>query len=250
MAQPRWGARDLVAAGLAWLGGLALLHACERLPAGMEWLGLAVALVALGAVQRRHGVLLVAFVALLAFTQGAWRAQARLGGELHPAWEGRDLVLSGQVDSLPIAITGPGGVPGWRFEFALASVGATGAALPPEVPPRLMLLAYDGPPITAGEHWRFTARLKRAHGLANPGGFDAELWLFEQGLRATGVVRTAQRLEAAPWWTLDAARQRLRNAIHERVADPTLAGVLAALSLGDQNAIGGVGQKSDSQLSA
>jgi len=66
---------------------------------------------------------------------------------------------------------------------------------------------------------------------------DAELWLFEQGLRASGVVRTAEKLQAVPWWEIDAARQRLRAAIHERVADPGMAGVLAALSLGDQNAI-------------
>jgi len=112
-----------------------------------------------------------------------------------------------------------------------------------------MLLSYDGPLITAGERWRFTARLKRAHGLANPGGFDAELWLFEQGLRASGVVRSGERLQAAPWWEIDAARQRLRSAIRGRVADPGMAGVLAALSLGDQNAIAGVGQKSASQLS-
>ncbi|RZL33501.1 MAG: DNA internalization-related competence protein ComEC/Rec2, partial [Rubrivivax sp.] len=157
--------------------------------------------------------------------------------ELHPAWEGRDLALTGRVDSLPIAVAGQGGTLGWRFEFAVEAVGPTGTALPPEVPRRLMLLSYDGPPITAGERWRFTARLKRAHGLINPGGFDAELWLFEQGLRASGVVRSAQRLQAAPWWEIDAARQRLRSAIHERVADPGMAGVLAALSLGDQNAI-------------
>ena len=238
MAQRRWGAQQLVAAGLAWLGGLALLHGCERLPAGMEWLALAAGLAIFGWWHRRHWAVLGAFVALLAFTQGALRAEMRLTPELHPAWEGRDLVLTGRVDSLPIAITGQGGVPGWRFEFTVQAVGPAGTALPPEVPRRLMLLAYETPPVTAGERWRFTARLKRAHGLANPGGFDAELWLFEQGLRATGLVRAAERLQAAPWWEIDAARQRLRNAIRERVADPAMAGVLAALSLGDQNAIG------------
>ena len=244
MAQRRWGAQHLVAAGLAWLGGLALLHRCERLPAGMEWLALAAGLAALGVCRRRHWAVLAGFVALLAFTQGALRAHMRLTPELHPAWEGRDLVLTGRVDSLPIAITGQGGAPGWRFEFALDTVGPAGTALPPEVPRRLMLLSYEtpqgqvAPTVTAGERWRFSARLKRAHGLVNPGGFDAELWLFEQGLRASGVVRAAERLQAAPWWEIDAARQRLREAIRGHVADPAMAGVLAALSLGDQNAIG------------
>lgn len=224
-------------AGLAWLAGLALLHRVEHLPGGLVIAALGGAGLVLLALHRRHGLLLAGGVAALAFAQGAWRAEARLTPELHPAWEGRDLMLTGRVDSLPVAVTGQGGVPGWRFEFAVDAVGPTGTALPPEVPRRLMLLAYDGPAITAGERWRFMARLKRAHGLANPGGFDAELWLFEQGLRASGVVRSAERLQAAPWWEIDVARQRLRTAIHAHVADPGLAGVLAALSLGDQNAI-------------
>lgn len=237
MAQRPWGVHELVAAGLGWLAGLALLHRCERLPDAPVLAGLALAFGLLFMLRRRHGLALAACAAVLAFAQGALRAEWRLGAELDPAWEGRDLQLTGRVDSLPIAVTGQGGAPGWRFEFALESVGPAGTVLPPDVPRRLMLLSYDGPPITAGERWRFTARLKRAHGLANPGGFDAELWLFEQDLRATGVVRASQRLQAAPWWALDAARQRLRAAIQAQVPDPGLAGVLAALSLGDQNAI-------------
>ncbi|WP_235537968.1 DNA internalization-related competence protein ComEC/Rec2 [Pelomonas sp. Root1217] len=238
MAQRPWGVRELVATGLAWLAGVALLQCCERLPTATEYALLGLLFVLLLLLHRRHWLALAAAVAVFAFVQAGLRAEMRMKPELHPAWEGRDLVLSGRVDSLPIAITGQGGMPGWRFEFAVESVGPAGTALPPEVPRRVMLLAYDSAqPITAGERWRFTARLKRAHGLANPGGFDVELWLFEQGLRASGVVRTAERLQAASWWSLDAARQRLRTAIRERVADPGMAGVLAALSLGDQNAI-------------
>ncbi|MGQ3051592.1 MAG: DNA internalization-related competence protein ComEC/Rec2 [Roseateles sp.] len=237
MTQPRWGARELVVMGLAWLAGLALLHRCARLPSAAEYAVLAVAFWLLWMLRRRHWLLLAVCIAAFAFTQAALRAEWRLTPELHPAWEGRDLVLTGRIDSLPVAVTGQGGVPGWRFEFAVASVGPAGTALPPEVPRRLMLLSYDGKPVTAGEHWRFTARLKRAHGLANPGGFDTELWLLERGLRASGVVRAAERLHAAPWWEIDAARQRLRAAIHAHVTDPGMAGVLAALSLGDQNAI-------------
>jgi competence protein ComEC len=242
VAKRPWGMVELVAAGAAWLAGVALVHGCERLPTGAAYAALALLLTlsALCWLRSRHVIALATCVATLAFAQTALRADWRLAQALDPAWEGRDLVLSGRIDSLPVAVTGqggPAGVPGWRFEFAVDGVGPSGTALPPAVPARLMLLAYDGSPISAGERWRFTVRLKRAHGLANPGGFDAELWLFEQGLRASGVVRAAERLQQAPWWAIDAARQRLRTAIHAQVADPSMAGVIAALSLGDQNAI-------------
>ncbi|MFX5968784.1 hypothetical protein ABTE68_20475, partial [Acinetobacter baumannii] len=60
-----------MAAGLAWLAGLALLHRCERLPTTSELAALAVAVLLLGLLSRRHWLALSACVALLAFTQGA-----------------------------------------------------------------------------------------------------------------------------------------------------------------------------------
>lgn len=235
-------ATELLATALAWLAGLALLHRLPVLPdPGLLWgLGAAAVALAVGALwlSRLRWLVLALAVGLLAFAQAGLRAQDRLAHRLQPAWEGRDIELVGQIDSLPVAVVGQGGAPGWRFQFA---ADGGGEAAPP---PRLMLLAYGepggaAPALIAGERWRWTVRLKRAHGLVNPNGFDAELWLFEQGLRATGVVRpgSGQRLQAPPWWSLDAARQRLRERLHERVADPTAAGVLAALSLGDQAAI-------------
>ncbi|MDA8519869.1 DNA internalization-related competence protein ComEC/Rec2 [Acidovorax sp. NCPPB 4044] len=115
------------------------------------------------------------------------------------------------------------------------------------------------PAVRAGERWSFTVRLKAPHGLRNPGGFDAELWLWEQGVQATGYVRAGARdappalLQAAPWWRhpVEQARQRVRDAILARLApegvagrgDPEgaarlrTAGVVAALVTGDQRMI-------------
>jgi competence protein ComEC len=101
-------------------------------------------------------------------------------------------------------------------------------------------------PALAGERWQLPVRLKRPHGVLNPEGFDAELWLFEQGVGAVGSVRASaptdpQRLDSARWWRpdeqLDAARQRWRDAALLQGGQPEVAGVLAALSVGDQSAI-------------
>jgi competence protein ComEC len=46
--------------------------------------------------------------------------------------------------------------------------------------------------LRAGENWQMTVRLKAPHGNSNPHGFDYELWLWEQGIQATGYVRTGK----------------------------------------------------------
>ncbi|MEP6965695.1 MAG: DNA internalization-related competence protein ComEC/Rec2, partial [Polaromonas sp.] len=83
-------------------------------------------------------------------------------------------------------------------------------------------------------------------GNSNPHGFDYELWLWEQGIQATGYVRAGPhdppplRLSSSwQYWKfpVERARQSVREAIYERVDNRQLAGVLAALVVGDQNAI-------------
>lgn len=253
----------LAMAGCAWLLGLGLLLLCERLPNAAEWAGLLLVLFVLSSLlsaswlsARRglaFGVGLCFAAGLLAFTQGAWRAEMRLAEHLPEAWEGRDLLLSGRIDSLPAQVQGVNAQPGWRFEFEVLTArdsdnrDAAGQDLRAVLPSRLALSWYgealSPPPLRAGEQWQFTVRLKRPHGLMNPHGFDTEFWLFEQGLRATGVVRATgqagppQRLAPAAWLGWDVWRQRLREALLRQVPDPAVAGVLAALSLGDQAAI-------------
>ncbi|RYF75833.1 MAG: DUF4131 domain-containing protein [Comamonadaceae bacterium] len=95
----------------------------------------------------------------------------------------------------------------------------------------------------AGERWCFVVRLKAPHGQLNPHGFDYELWAWEQGLQATGSVRSLtgagapRRLDTTWEHPIEAARERVRDAILERVGDARSAGLVAALVVGDQSAI-------------
>ena len=104
--------------------------------------------------------------------------------------------------------------------------------------------------LCAGERWAMTVRLKQPHGARNPQGFDYELWLWEQGVGATGYVRAGPRDEVpqrlAHTWRhpVERVRQAVRDAIFDYLApDATvaqqqrLAGVVAALVTGDQRAI-------------
>jgi competence protein ComEC len=110
------------------------------------------------------------------------------------------------------------------------------------------LIAAPAHELRAGQRWLLTVRLRQPHGTVNPGGFDLELWMFEQGLRASGTVRATagavnRKLADAVGQPVDRARQAVRDAILLHVADARSAGVLAALAVGDQAAIDGRDKK-------
>ena len=237
----------LAGAALAWLAGVALQLQQRTLwdmslsivAVGIGVLGLCVAL-------RWRRALLAGLLgaALLGFGSAGWRASLRLAEELPAALEGRDISVTGIVASLPQRSAS-----GLRFRFDVDSAQVDGQTVP--VPSLLALGWYSGwhedaaltqpqTELRAGQRWAFTLRLRQPHGNLNPHGFDYELLLFEQGVRATGSVRDAPApvlLHAAAGHPVERLRQRVRDAIELSVPDRRAAGVLAALAVGDQGAI-------------
>jgi competence protein ComEC len=143
---------------------------------------------------------------------------------------------------------------GWQFEFDLLSGTHQGRDV--ALPSRVRLSWGAGftaqarqapmPQLQAGQRWRMTVRLQRPHGLSNPHGFDAELWLWEQGVQATGYVRlgaarpglVAPELLATTWrYPVERLRQAVRDDVSATVSPRSAAGVLAALVVGDQASI-------------
>jgi competence protein ComEC len=199
--------------------------------------------------QRLH-LLAVLGVALLGFAWAGGLAHWRMLDALPAEWEGRDVEIVGVVTDLPQQFER-----GVRFGFDVERASAP-------VPSRIALSWYRQiPPLAdeegdmeaapagmlplprAGERWRFAVRLKRPHGSLNPHGFDYEGWLFERGIRATGYVRKAPqaaRLETRPASFAGAVGQ-LREAVRTRILrtlpEHPFAGVIAALAVGDQQAI-------------
>ena len=199
-----------------------------------------------GRQQLRRSLAICACLAL-GIAWAAWRAEIRLDDALPPALEGQDLHLTGVVAALPQPFA-----QGSRFEFAVDSA-FTADGRPAGVPQRVMLSWYAGrhddaagelPTMRPGEVWQLTARLRRPHGNANPGGFDYEAWLLERNIRATGYVRPArvERLGERFWPPLIVV-ERLRDVIRQSMesrlpeAQYPFAGVLVALAIGDQKAI-------------
>lgn len=232
---------------LAFAAGILCLQMQPELPAWGGWLAGGILLLLPRLVRRNWPIRILAAIGCLAigFSCAAWRAEIRLADHLGAEWEGRDVEVVGVVAGLPQDFAG-----GTRFEFDVASVPA-GAV----VPARIMLSWYqarreaersEALAVRPGERWRFTVRLKRPHGNANPGVFDYEAWLLERNIRATGYIRPEppQRLSAMVWRP-DYVIERLRLAVRESFARILpeaaypFAGVLVALTVGDQKAIQG-----------
>ena len=179
---------------------------------------------------------------------------------LAPALEGVDLSVTGMVSSLPQR--GPLGI---RFQFKVNAANRTDNSASVKVPAHLDLAWYDPDVrssqssvmamesqawdlLEAGDQWQFNVRLKAPHGTFNPGGFDYELWLWEQGLGATGTVRTGkrdaapQKLKASWYYPVTQARQRVRAQIDLAFTGGDLnqrrmSGIISALVMGDQAAL-------------
>jgi competence protein ComEC len=197
--------------------------------------------------------------AVLAFSLAGARASHYAQSTLNPSLEGRTLQVVGIVANLPQRTEDSA-----RFRFEVESAREGDGTLV-QLPPQLLLGWYGNrlngyggqavlsgnadrvqpPPadLRPGDRWQLAVRLKAPHGHINPNGFDYELWLWEQGLQATGYVRNGAK-DATPQWLgstwahpVERLRQRVRSAIDARVADRAMAGIVAALLVGDQAAI-------------
>jgi competence protein ComEC len=160
---------------------------------------------------------------------------------------------------------------GWRFRFRIEQAWQVDASgqnraidLDTELPSQVYLGWYGQEgrhdsgwnmsalpePVKAGERWRLRVRLKAPHGHLNPRGFDYELWLWEQNIRATGYVRTGvkdpspERLARTGRHTVESWRQSVRDRLLTHLATSPggaatvqHSGVVAALVTGDQAAI-------------
>ena len=214
---PWWALAGL--AGMAWqLQQASLLHA------GIYGV---VALCGAGLMcQRVWRWLRVPGTALLAWALTGLHACA-MPEPIDVALEGRDLDVVGVVQAMAQRQD-----TGWRMRFAIEQAQLAGRVV--QVPPQVYLGWYTTsmqeaetpeplPVLQPGERWRLRVRLKAAHGHINPRGFDYELWLWEQGIRATGYVRQGrgdpapQRLGQTWRHPVEWARQRVRERLLARL---------------------------------
>ncbi len=226
---------------LGFAAGTACLQTAAALPGTYTLIAMASGALLLACL--RHVAAAIAAGAVLGFCWAALLASTALAPHLSSADEGRDIMLTGTIDNLPYHFD-----QGTRFNFAVERVHDAGV----KVPPRITLAWYTGfrdsvqqvGEVRPGERWQLKVRLQRPHGNANQFGFDYEVWLLEQGVRATGYVRPAgaanRRVDSFVYSVsnlVQHCRATLRERILRALPDKQYAGVIVALVVGDQRAI-------------
>lgn len=211
----------------AMLVGTLLILSLRELPSLSLLIALSMPILAAALWRRWYWLLFLPLGAAWCWTAAGQHLAARLA----PAYESRPIELSGWVSNLPVPR-------GELTEFQFAVETLDGHAPGPGIPSNVRL-SFQGDTAApkAGEHWRFTAKLRRPRGFMDPGSFDYEGWLFFHGIGATGyVAKDAERLDGTRFPLL-----RLRSDLRDRLVaalgvDP-YAGMAAALATGDQGGI-------------
>ncbi len=181
--------------------------------------------------------------AALAGSATGWRAAWMQAHALPAALEGQDVRVQGVISDMPQPVER-----GLRLQFEVEQAWLHGQTV--QLPRHVWLTWYGAPPpqgLQAGQRWQWTVRLKAPHGDRNPHGMDWELWLWSQGIQATGYVRTGKGMEVPQWWgqTWQAPLAQWRGHVHRAMQAPAGAdareqaswGVVQALVTGAQSSM-------------
>ncbi|MDP2229168.1 MAG: ComEC/Rec2 family competence protein, partial [Moraxellaceae bacterium] len=207
--------------------GLLVLPLLPALP-GWGWSLLPAPLLLLAFHYRRRRWWLWPLPALVTFAWAVSVAGQALEAAPPSALEQKPLQVSGTVAGL----AEPDRYGGWKMRLR-PDVRALEGWVPTGLW-QLRVRSADMP--LPGARCRLTVRLKRPHGVANPGGFDYEAWLLSEGVTATGSGRHLDC--TAPPTSVDGVRLQIREHFyqhfHQHRPDQPEAGVLLALITGDR----------------
>jgi competence protein ComEC len=186
------------------------------------------------------GILLFGVACGLAY--GQWWGTELLSQRLPASLEGELVIVEGRIMEPPQQRQFAAGRRRQRFVFELSAPACPQAAEGcTPVLGRVLLAYYGQQALQAGQRWRFTVRLKKPWGLANPASFNYQSWLAQNEFSATGYAREqgAQRLAEPQWWWRPHQRWRqvIATVLETRLPAHPAAGVLRALSSGDRSGI-------------
>ncbi len=231
---------------LSFLFGVLLLQQFSFLP-DIIWCWALISIFILPFVPR-HFRLLILFILgfLWALLRAHWVLDVALPAEL----EGKDVLVTGVVSSIPLNNHRK-----LRFEFNIESVQFKKQHYPSIGKVRISWYSSRGKKkyrfsnikstLKAGQRWQFWLRLKQPHGFMNPGSFDYEGWLYQKKIRATGYIRInakkrqfAKKLDdEARGYGFLILRQNLYEKLKSITSKTEYGGILVALAMGERTGI-------------
>lgn len=152
-------------------------------------------------------------------------ADQRMSQKLSTDLEGKELNVSGWIVSLPTHTER-----GWKFVLRISDgrlKGKTGD---------LLLSWYGDQKIQPGDCWQLRVKLVKPQGSVNPGLFDYQGWLFQQGISARGYVTSnrAKKLGHSIWIAPHhQLRHWLREKLLKHLRGSETAGLTTALVIGE-----------------
>ena len=189
---------------------------------------------------------LIFFIA--GFLWALFRAHLVLDIALPTDLQGRDVLVTGVVSSIPVIEQRK-----QRFEFDIETLKyqKENVNFPAKVRISWYRQSYGDKNlksnihVKAGQRWQFWLRLKQPHGFMNPGGFDFEGWLFQKKIRATGYVRINAKKQQfakvlddkAQGYNMLLLRQTLYDTISSLSLNNQYTGIMTALAIGERKDI-------------
>lgn len=161
------------------------------------------------------------------FLWAAYNSHAILSWTLPHTLEGKPLVLTGTIASL---VTTDNSAQHFNFSTTIKQ-------------PVLLRLSWPNhhARLLPGDVWQITVKLKRIHGMENPGGFDVEKWALQEHLRATGYVIDDPKNDYISHSLFNYPFAQIRQLVKERIestlADSSMLPWVLALAVGDRSEV-------------
>ena len=196
---------------LSFLMGDVLLQFFSYLPSVVNLYLIGLTTISLFILFKKYKISLYVLGFILGFIYSALYAHTILSERLDPSLEGMPLLVTGKIVSLPVILDKQ-----IRFLFRIESIQKNG-----------IYQNYHGLVQLASknlndhfkvlERFRFLVRLKRIHGVQNPGSFDYEAWSFQKGLQANGYLVSKALPERLPSYWYDRSVDQLRQYLKEKM---------------------------------
>jgi competence protein ComEC len=214
----------------AFLSGDLFLQTFSYLPNRQIFFVLVLILLLL---KKYRKLVLMLFAFILGFYWTNWFAASLLSWQLPKHMETRPVLATGYIASIPAVENQQ-----TNFVFFLKTLQIKQDSYAVN---RFIKLSWRQPvpDLNSGDQWQLWVRLKRIHGVQNPGGFDYEAWALQNQLRAAGYVITQynNRKLSHDWfhYPMNQVRQLLQKKIVHDL--PQISPWLIALIIGERQGV-------------